>query len=282
MKLQTVKTLDNPFSNTVWVRHTPTYFSQGYDSTYETDKEVFDFQTADNSVDRFSKYEHIAVCNGSPSVNGVHTAKLEVVYKINGYFKKGGKWVDGKKDIATQRFTNHRRLIDECENLLDLEVVYVVEDEIIFEWKSPRNWFTSKKPKLVNQNTKKKRRSFSNINNVRLIPTTEIFELLDDEIWKTSLSQFYGVYQFRNIKTNECYVGSAYGSEGIYGRLNEYKNTGHGNNKVLVEKFNNNPNFLNEYDFTILECFVPNMSKNDVIRSEQMWKKIQGSNLNLN
>jgi hypothetical protein len=282
MKLHTVKKLENPYPNTVWIRHKPSYFSKGCESTYDTDKETFDFETADNSVDRFSKYEHIAVCNGGQSINGVPTAKLEVVYKINGYFKKYGKWIEGGENNAKKRFPSNTHNFEKCENLLDLELIYKPDDEILLEWKSPRNWFTNKTPKVVNENNKKKTRSFTNISDVTLIPSNEIFELLNDDKWKTGLSQFYAVYQFRNRNTNECYVGSAYGTDGIYARLIEYRNTGHGNNKLLVEIYNSNPNFLSEYDFTILQYFTDKTPKNVVINQEQKWKKIQGVTLNLN
>jgi hypothetical protein len=282
MKLHTHQTLDNPFPNTVWIRHKPDYFSMGNESTYDSDKEAFDFETSDNSVDRFSKYQHIAVCNGSQSVDGIHTAKLEVVYRINGYFKKDGQWVSDGKKTAEERFPNHKSEMDKSQNLLDLVVVHKAVEEIVFEWKSPRNWITSRQPKLLNRVNKKKTRRFSNISDVSLIPSNEIFELLNNHSWRLGLSQFNGVYQFRDRKTNDCYVGSAYGDDGIYCRLLNYKNTGHGNNKLLMEKHELNPKFLESYDFTILEYFTDKTPKNVVISAEQKWKKIQGSNLNLN
>lgn len=282
MKLRTETKLDGIPQNTVWFRHKPEYFSMGHNSTYNSDSEKFDFYTADNEIDKFSKYNHIAVCNGGPSVDGVHTAKLEVVYEIVGFLKKNGNWVDEKYIIAQQRFPNHLNLMDKCQNLLDLRVVQIIDEEVVFEWKNPRNWQTPKQPALINPNIKKKIRPFTSMKDIRSIPLLQLFDLVKDEIWKTHLIQNIGVYQLRNRKTNDSYVGSAYGLDGFYGRITDYKNTGHGNNKLLMEKHFTNPNFLADYDFTILESFTPNTCKNEIIRAEQEWKKIVGSNLNCN
>lgn len=280
--IRTKKEFNNPYTNIVWLRHTPEYFSLGYKSTYTTDSEMFDFVTAENSVDRFTKYDFIGVCNGSPTLNGKYTAKLEVIYKINGFLKKDGIWVEGKKEVAMSRFPSLLESIEDSNDILDLEVKQIINDEIIFQWPNPVVWFYTKTPKILNEGEVKNVRPFTSILDVKLIGTNELFDLVNNTVWETGLSQFHGVYQFRNRVTNECYVGSAYGSKGLFGRIMDYKMTKHGNNKLLVEKYSENPNYLSEYDFTVLEIFTPNTSKNEVIKSEQRWKKIQGSTLNSN
>ena len=280
--IQTKKEFNNPYNNIVWLRHSPEYFTLGNKSTYSTDKEIFDFATAENSVDRFSKYEYIGVCNGSPTINGKFTAKLEVIYKIQGYLKRDGEWVEGKREVAEERFPSMVQRIDDSKNILDLEVIQIIEDEIIFEWPNPVTWFYTKTPTLLNEGEGKNIRPFTGILDVKLIPTNELFNLIENTSWETGLSQFYGVYQYRNRITNDCYVGSAYGSRGLLGRIMEYKTTKHGNNKQLIEKYSKNTNYLSDYDFTILEVFTPNTPKGDVIKSEQKLKKIQGSTLNSN
>lgn len=84
--------------------------------------------------------------------------------------------------------------------------------------------------------------------------------------WKASLSQWRGVYLIIDQSDGLQYVGSAYGSENLLQRWNEYARTGHGGNKGL--KMRDPANFR----FSILQRTSPDLPDSDVIALESTWK----------
>ena len=70
------------------------------------------------------------------------------------------------------------------------------------------------------------------------------------------------------------YVGSAYGIDGIAQRWNCYLNTQTGNNKKLIELYNEKgvQYFKDNFKFTILEVFDKKTDSKIIINSESMWK----------
>ena len=85
--------------------------------------------------------------------------------------------------------------------------------------------------------------------------------------WKASLSQWRGIYFIFDASDGKGYVGSAYGSDNILGRWLNYGATGHGNNRLLLQR---DPKY---FQFTILQRVSPDMDPTDVIRLEGTWKE---------
>jgi hypothetical protein len=103
--------------------------------------------------------------------------------------------------------------------------------------------------------------------------TLDIIVAQEIESWKSALSSVAGVYLITDTKTGRHYIGSAYGTGGIWGRWVAYSESGHGHNKNLksiLQKMGlaHSQNF----QFSILETADTNASKDDVLARETHWK----------
>ena len=95
--------------------------------------------------------------------------------------------------------------------------------------------------------------------------------------WLTALGAARGVYLLTCPRTKEQYVGSAYGSEGFWGRWLNYVTSGHGGNVGLKSR---DPS---DYQVSILEIAGSAATVEDIIAMEQLWKsKLQSRDMGLN
>lgn len=95
--------------------------------------------------------------------------------------------------------------------------------------------------------------------------------------WKMMLSNVYGVYLILDKKDGQQYIGSAYGKEGIWGRWSNYVNSKHGNNKILIELMESEPDRYKYFQFSILNV-LPNSSMHEqVVQLESIIKDKLGS-----
>lgn len=85
--------------------------------------------------------------------------------------------------------------------------------------------------------------------------------------WKDVLRHWHGVYFIWDEKDRKGYVGSACGSQGIYGRWVNYMKSGHGGNKLLKLR---KPN---KFQFSILEWTPSDVEESEILRRESLWKK---------
>jgi hypothetical protein len=84
--------------------------------------------------------------------------------------------------------------------------------------------------------------------------------------WRTALQQWRGVYYIFDVSDRAAYVGSAYGSENLFGRWMSYAKSGHGGNRLMRGR--NPANFR----FSILRLLNHDEDKTEVIRIENAWK----------
>lgn len=89
--------------------------------------------------------------------------------------------------------------------------------------------------------------------------------------WKVAMSQWRGVYLIMDRSTGRGYVGSAYGTENIVARWQQYADTGHGGNVELRKLDPKN------FQFSILERVSPDMPPDEVNRIEASWKTRLGT-----
>jgi hypothetical protein len=95
--------------------------------------------------------------------------------------------------------------------------------------------------------------------------------------WITALQSSRGVYLLTCPKTKEQYVGSAYGDDGFWHRLDEYVQTGHGGNVALKSRDRSN------YQVSILEVAGSAATIEDILEMEGRWKsKLQSREMGLN
>lgn len=109
----------------------------------------------------------------------------------------------------------------------------------------------------------------------------ELKEFVENEYsdWKNALSVTKGIYLISDTNTGQLYVGSASGKNGIWGRWSYYVETnGHGDNKKLKELIDKEPEYANNFQFSILMTLPMIMKQEDVIKEEALYKKKLGTN----
>lgn len=93
--------------------------------------------------------------------------------------------------------------------------------------------------------------------------------------WKAALSNIKGVYVVFDRKTGKKYVGSAYGTEGIWSRWSSYLLNGHGWNDELITIISENAiEYAKEnFRFTLLEQLPMRADDESIIARESFWKE---------
>jgi hypothetical protein len=94
-------------------------------------------------------------------------------------------------------------------------------------------------------------------NDLKILPAT----------WRAKLGEWRGVYFILDTSDGKGYVGSAYGTENIRHRWENYAKSGHGGNKLLKTRTPEN------LQFSILERVSPDTPPEHVIQREETWKK---------
>lgn len=94
------------------------------------------------------------------------------------------------------------------------------------------------------------------------------------EDWKNILSNIKGIYLLTDTKTGKHYVGSAKGSESIYGRWSNYIYGFDGGNKELIElrKKEGEEYFRENFKFSILETMGMGVENENIEAKESLWK----------
>ncbi|MDH4389707.1 MAG: GIY-YIG nuclease family protein [Fimbriimonas sp.] len=98
----------------------------------------------------------------------------------------------------------------------------------------------------------------------------------ENSSWRVALENAKGVYLITDRKTGRAYVGSAYGSFGIWSRWQSYVATGHGGNVELRELVSSNSDsYVREnFSFALLEHILPSASDEFVLGRESFWKQV--------
>ena len=95
--------------------------------------------------------------------------------------------------------------------------------------------------------------------------------------WLAALKSSKGIYLLTCPKTKEQYVGSATGSNGFWGRWQDYIQTGHGGNVGLKSRD------TSDYLISILEVAGTSSTKEEILSMEGRWQsKLQSKEMGLN
>lgn len=116
---------------------------------------------------------------------------------------------------------------------------------------------------------------FRGFKNVRL-PFNHLETIVKSKepTWRSALSSVGGVYVISDPGAGKLYVGSAYGTQGIWGRWCQYT-SGHGNNKMLKELVEaEGVKRAAHFWFSVLETIDIGASPEDVIARENHWKEV--------
>ena len=95
--------------------------------------------------------------------------------------------------------------------------------------------------------------------------------------WQRMLSSVSGVYILLDQHTGKQYVGSAYGTGGIWARWKSYVKSPSGGNILLKTLLENSPPRYKQFQFSILRVLEPSATKDEVISQEILTKMKLGS-----
>jgi hypothetical protein len=95
--------------------------------------------------------------------------------------------------------------------------------------------------------------------------------------WQSSLSAVAGIYLILAQHTGDQYIGSAYGSDGIWGRWQQYASNGHGNNVMLRHLVEHDDRYPESFRYSVLQVLPKSTKPAEVIRWENQYKMKFGS-----
>lgn len=95
--------------------------------------------------------------------------------------------------------------------------------------------------------------------------------------WQSSLSAVAGIYLILAEQSGDHYVGSAYGSDGIWGRWQQYASNGHGNNVMLRQLVTSDGRYPGSFRYSVLQVLPKSTKPAEVIRWENQYKMKLGS-----
>lgn len=95
--------------------------------------------------------------------------------------------------------------------------------------------------------------------------------------WYHNLSSVNGIYLILDQKTGMQYIGSASGNNGIWGRWENYAKNGHGGNTELKALLQNDPIYVQNFRYSILQTLPSNYTPKQIIQHENLYKQKLGS-----
>ena len=113
------------------------------------------------------------------------------------------------------------------------------------------------------------------------LPFKELKTIINSNVdnWRILLENINCIYAITDTLTGKIYIGSTYGYNGVWQRWSAYVNTnGHGGDVALKSLIENDPNYSNNFVFTVIESFF-NRDGNAIyiLERENYWKKVFGT-----
>jgi hypothetical protein len=201
-------------------------------------------------------------------------ARFYGLYRVDGFVKNTG-------DVMPQGFPFPEWFTGE-EALFALSPVEAFEeyrDRLFIDWgRSVKMWHqkgtTPKEIIALRSDPKKVFPGFDEV----VVSFEELSEIIRNESayadWRTALSSIKGIYLISDTVDGRMYIGSAYGSDGLWGRWKEYVQTGgHGNNRLLQALLQTYPERCKALRFSILQILPMNGTDDKIIETENLWKR---------
>jgi hypothetical protein len=94
--------------------------------------------------------------------------------------------------------------------------------------------------------------------------------------WRRRLQAVAGVYLILATTTGDQYVGSAYGTEGIWGRWATYARIPDGGNVLLKELLDRDPAYPEHFSYSILQVLPNTYARSEVLKCERRYKEKLG------
>jgi len=207
-------------------------------------------------------------------------ARFIGVYRVNGKRRK----FDARQVPSPAGFPHeYLKGVRYCYDL-EREAGYEdLENRVVIEWgKGARSWVQRLSNKEVVELLPKGqlRPPFHDYLEFSLT-YSELVELYDNEDankeWRARLAAVGGIYLILATKSGAQYVGSAHGTEGIWGRWAAYARDGHGGNKLLKDLIARDSAYPAAFSYSILQILPKTFAKSEVLEWEQRYKEKLGS-----
>lgn len=158
--------------------------------------------------------------------------------------------------------------------LRELEEFRSYRKRLIIQWKSTRGWHQKKDLDIYELLPATVATLFPGYQEV-LLSFDGLKKIFADprahRDWQAALKANAGIYRIVDLSDGKIYIGSAYGSGGIWARWQNYAKTGHGGNKLLKGRDPSN------FQWSIVRTVSTTLSPRDVIRIESLEKEKHGS-----
>lgn len=106
----------------------------------------------------------------------------------------------------------------------------------------------------------------------------ELRKIINNNVdsWREMLENINCVYAITDTKTGKIYIGSTYGSDGVWERWKRYiESDGHGGDVELKKMIEADPNYADNFKFTIIEGFFNKSGNAEYIQvRESYWKEV--------
>lgn len=194
------------------------------------------------------------------------------VYAVKGYRDFTKKDLNKMPAYMREPHKNGKiRLFYELEELKEFQSL---KHRLIVQWKSTRGWVQGKDLDIYELLPPVKVTLFPGYQDV-LLSYQDLQHIYENprahKDWKAALEANAGIYRIVDMSSGEIYIGSAYGSEGLWGRWSNYAKNGHGGNKLLK------PRDPNNFQWSVVRTVSRSMSERDVIKIECLEKLKHGS-----
>ncbi len=158
--------------------------------------------------------------------------------------------------------------------LRELETFRSYRGRLIVQWKSTRGWHQKKDLDIYELLPATVATLFPGYQEV-LLNFDGLKAIFADprahRDWHAALKANAGIYRVVDLSDGKIYIGSAYGSGGLWTRWQTYTKTGHGGNKLLKERDPKN------FHWSIVRTVSTTLSPRDVIGIEALEKQKHGS-----
>lgn len=236
---------------------------------------LFDLYQATQQKPIFSDADFFVSCTDLDA----NRALFYGIYKINGHKEIQELPPELESIKVPERWDNPPFYSYDIEKL---NVMDDLKERLIIKWgDGTRSWYQTKLNKEIAEILPDGFcKPFPGYQEV-LLSFDELYKIIHNaeanKQWKVMLSNVFGVYLILDTVTGRQYVGSASGSEGIWGRWSDYSKTKHGGDVALAALLEKYPDRYRDFQFSILVVLPNSTLKNDVFRAEQITKVKLGS-----
>lgn len=110
------------------------------------------------------------------------------------------------------------------------------------------------------------------------LPFQELKAIIRSNVdnWRILLENINCIYAITDKLTGKVYIGSTYGYNGVWQRWSAYVNTdGHGGDVALKSLIEQNPDYANNFVFTVIESFFNRDGTAPyILERENYWKQV--------